>query len=456
MSGITFDSGRSRLYWWLFTAVLAAVVVAVLFGFVGALVLGLFVYYATRPIYARIASRTPSRTLAAGLALTLIALPVIVLVVYTVAAGVSELRALLGTGLTAYEGILGPYLDLSAVTTGPDGLFGLLNEESLDLRSLGNTETIRGVLAVLGSYAQAFVFALLQAFVALIVAFYLLRDDHRLASWFRSAISGPDSAVGAYMRAVDRDLQTIYFGNILNAFVVAVVSALSFNALNLIAPTGLAIPAPTLLGLLTGAASLVPVVGMKVVYVPVGAYLAGVALVTDTALVWFPVAFVLVSLVVVDGLTEVLLRPYISGRDLHVGLVLFAYIIGPVVFGWYGLFLGPLLLVLVVHLARIVVPELVRGEPVTPSAVGADPIPDSRPSARPGTVPGRASTGSNETSRGDGADGSDGPGATDAPERPEEDGEGRFGGRKGPEGPDGPSAPGESGTEGDESGDRSP
>jgi predicted PurR-regulated permease PerM len=381
MSGITFDSGRSRLYWWLFTAVLGAIVVAVLFGFVGALVLGLFVYYATRPIYARIASRTPSRTLAAGLALTLIALPVIVLVVYTVAAGVSELRALLGTGLTAYEGILGPYLDLSAVTTGSDGLFALLNEESLGLRSLGNPETIRGVLGVIGSYAQAFVFALLQAFVALIVAFYLLRDDHRLAGWFRSAISGPDSAVGAYVRAVDRDLQTIYFGNILNAFVVAIVSALSFNALNLIAPADVAIPAPTLLGLLTGAASLVPVVGMKVVYVPVGAYLTGVALVTDTGLVWFPVAFLLVSLVVVDGLTEILLRPYISGRDLHVGLVLFAYIIGPVVFGWYGLFLGPLLLVLVVHLARIVVPELVRGEPVTPGAVGADPIPDSYPSA---------------------------------------------------------------------------
>ena len=406
MSRITFDPDRSRLYWWLFTAVLGAIVVAVLFGFVGALVLGLFVYYATRPIYARIESRTPSRTLAAGLALTLIALPVIVLVVYTVAAGVSELRALLGTGLTAYEGILGPYLDLSAVATGPDGLFALLNEESLGLQSLGNSETIRGVLTAVGGYAQAFVFALLQAFVALIVAFYLLRDDHRLAAWFRTAISGPDSAVGAYARAVDRDLQTIYFGNILNAFVVAIVSALSFNALNLIAPTGLAIPAPTLLGLLTGAASLVPVVGMKVVYVPVGAYLTGVALVTDTGLVWFPVAFLLVSLVVVDGLTEVLLRPYISGRDLHVGLVLFAYIIGPVVFGWYGLFLGPLLLVLVVHLARIVVPELVRGEPVTPSAVGADPIPDSYPSDGPGGSPTRTAADPNGSERRVGSDGS--------------------------------------------------
>ncbi len=443
------ESGRTRIYWWLFTVALAAIVAAVLFGFVGALVLGLFVYYATRPIYARIEARTPSRTLAAGLALTLIALPVIVLVIYTVGAAVAELRALVGTGITAYESVLGPYLDLSALTTGPDGLFALINEESLGLESLGDPDTIQRILGTVGGYAQAFVFALLQAFVALIVAFYLLRDDHRLAGWFRSAISGPDSAVGAYLTAVDRDLQTIYFGNILNAFVVAIASAISFNALNLIAPTGLAIPAPTLLGLLTGAASLVPVVGMKIVYIPVGAYLTGLAVVNDTSLVWFPLAFVLISLVVVDGLTEILLRPYISGRDLHVGLVLFAYILGPVVFGWYGLFLGPLLLVLVVHLARIVLPELVRGESPTPDAIGTDPIPDSQPRDRDG--PSRPATEAN---------GSDESEAVDAPEWPK--GDGGHDGRGRPDEAEGPADPadsddtGGSGTGADGSGDRSP
>ena len=440
-----FDSDRARVYWWLFTVALAAVVAVVLLGFVGALVLGLFVYYATRPIFARIASRMPSRTLAAGLALTLIALPVIVLIVYTVAAGVSELRALVGNGITAYEGILQPYLDLSELTTGPDGLFTLLSEGSLGFDSLGDPDTIRRVLTVIGGYAQAFVFALLQAFVALIVAFYLLRDDHRLAGWFRAAMSGPDSTVGAYLGAVDRDLQTIYFGNILNAFVVAIVSALSFNALNLVAPTGLAIPAPTLLGLLTGAASLVPVVGMKLVYIPVGVYLVGVALVNDTSLVWFPVAFLLLTLIVVDGLTEVILRPYISGRDLHVGLVLFAYILGPVVFGWYGLFLGPLLLVLAVHLARIVLPELVRGVPLTPDAIGTDPVPDSHPQERSGTATARTATGSN---------GSDGSGVPDTPEWPK--GDGGPDGRERPEGSDGSSDPDESETGEDEPEDRSP
>jgi hypothetical protein len=75
----------------------------------------------------------------------------------------------------------------------------------------------------------------------------------------------------------------------------------------------------------------------------------------------------------VDSVPEVLLRPYISGRNLHVGLVLFAYIFGPLLFGWYGLFLGPLIVVLVVEFARVILPELVRGESLTPQPSAMPP-----------------------------------------------------------------------------------
>lgn len=112
---------------------------------------------------------------------------------------------------------------------------------------------------------------------------------------------------------------------------------------------------------------------------PIAVYLGILALATTSTTVWFPIVFVLVAVSVVDGLTELLLRPYISGRNLHVGLVLFAYILGLLVFGWYGLFLGPLLLVLIVHLARIVLPELVHGESVRPDA---EPIPSRTPTQR--------------------------------------------------------------------------
>jgi hypothetical protein len=55
-------------------------------------------------------------------------------------------------------------------------------------------------------------------------------------------------------------------------------------------------------------------------------------------------------------------------------VMMFAYLLGPILFGWYGFFLLPILFVLIVEAIRIVLPELVRGEPLTPSAMIGDSI----------------------------------------------------------------------------------
>jgi hypothetical protein len=55
-----------------------------------------------------------------------------------------------------------------------------------------------------------------------------------------------------------------------------------------------------------------------------------------------------------------------------------AYIFGPLLFGWYGVFLGPILLVLVVHFARVVLPSCSRASPSSPpsSNLTGEPPPD--------------------------------------------------------------------------------
>jgi len=44
---------------------------------------------------------------------------------------------------------------------------------------------------------------------------------------------------------------------------------------------------------------------------------------------WFPTTFAVVSFVVVDTIPDLVLRPYVSGRTLHVRMVMLAYIVGP-------------------------------------------------------------------------------------------------------------------------------
>ncbi len=364
-----FSFDRERIAWWLVAVGLLAAVGYVVSSFLGTFLLGLFVYYATRPIYRRLLRRMHQPTLTAATALLGLAFPGLILLGYTVAVSVGELSSLAGVGFEELEGVIGAEMNLSRLLD-PQQLLALLQTTPQQLQAdvqqfaaQRGAETAREVLRTLLTLLGIVASTALGIIITLVVAFYLLRDDHRLAAWFRTEVAGEDSPTVAFAKAVDDDLETVYFGNILTGFVIGVVAAVSYNLLDLVAPAAVSVPSPTLLGLLSGLASLVPVVGMKLVYVPLGIVLAVVAAVTDPTQLWFPAAFLLVAFVVVDTIPELVLRPYVSGRDLHTGLVLLAYVLGPVLFGWYGLFLGPLLLVLVVHFVRVIVPELAeRGE----------------------------------------------------------------------------------------------
>jgi predicted PurR-regulated permease PerM len=279
--------------------------------------------------------------------LLVLALPVVVLVAYTATVGYSELTALAETtGVDALDDLL-PAADVTAAVQDPGSL--LASQDPGQLADVAQ--------AALGYFGLVFS-SVFDVVIAFTIAFYLLRDGGRLRSLLKNYLDQHSDALDSgrlndYFDAIDADLEAVFFGNILNALLIAVIGAVSYSALNVFAPAAFSIPYPVLIGILAGAGSLVPVVGMKIVYVPVIAYLGGLAALSGVG--WnFVAAFAVVSVVVVDMVPDLALRPWVSGGDLHLGTVMFAYIFGPLVFGWYGLFLGPLVLVLVVHFYDIV------------------------------------------------------------------------------------------------------
>jgi predicted PurR-regulated permease PerM len=358
---------KGRFVWWLLGLVLGAAVLFVAYSFVGTFVFGIFIYYATRPIYRQIRRGTNHPNVAAAVSLFALVLPALLLVAYAVAIVLQELdRYARATRFDPAEYGIDPELlnriadpamllqqgGVREYLTGPE-LSGLL--ASLD--------DAVGTVAVLG-------IAAVHLFVMLAFAFYLLRDDHRISRWFYHRFGDDKGVVHSYLHAVDRDFNSIFFGNILNAVLTGSIGVIAYSALNVIAPPELKIPAPALVGLLAGVASLIPVVGMKLVYVPVAIFLLAQAVLGSVVggLV-FVAIFTVISLVVVDTIPDLVLRPYVSGRSLHVGAVMLAYTLGPLLFGWYGIFLMPMLLVLVVHFVRIVLPELLTGTPIEPYAI---------------------------------------------------------------------------------------
>jgi predicted PurR-regulated permease PerM len=396
---------RSRLAWSAFGLALAAALVFVVYSFVGTVVFGVFLYYATRPVFVPIRRRLGQPTVAAAVALVALAAPALALVSYTLLVVATEAERLLG----AVE-----VVDVGSIPGVDEQTLALLSDPSalatLDWTSYLSTDAVGSVLSSAGGAVSTVAFfgtGFVHLFAMFALAFYLLRDGNRLRRWF-AGLTDDRGVLLSYAERVDRDYRNVFFGNILNAALTGTIGALAYSALNLLAPPELRVPAAALVGLLTGVASLIPVVGMKLVYVPVAAGMAGNAVVGGaTEALWFVAAFAAVSFVVVDTIPDLVLRPYVSGGSLHVGTVMLAYTLGPLLFGWYGIFLMPMLLVLIVQFVRIVLPELVTGNDLQPysvdptylGAASADPTatdpsadvaePDPHPDGGAGATDGR-------------------------------------------------------------------
>jgi predicted PurR-regulated permease PerM len=366
---LSVEADRSRIAWWGIVLLLGIVFAGFVLAFVGTFVLGLFFYYAVRPIHERVTPRMDSRGASTVVTLALVLVPVLAPVGYTVLLAAREIIAV--TGSNTIDRVL------SRLSSDPERVRTIVESPGTILSSLDDPSglveyALQGV-GLAGTGANV----VLHLTLALAVAAFLLRDGPRIEEWFRTTIADEDGVAEAYVTAVDNDLQTVYFGNVLSVVAVAILSLVVYHGFNLVTPPALTIPFPTLLALLTGLATFVPLVVGKLVYVPLTGYLAYTTTQADVSTGLARVGgFALVAFLVLDLVPQTFIRPYISGQSLHSGLVLLAYVLGAALFGWYGLFLGPLIVILVVQAANVVLPELLHGDPLTPDtymAIGSNP-----------------------------------------------------------------------------------
>ncbi|EMA47900.1 AI-2E family transporter [Halococcus saccharolyticus] len=361
--GFEGEIERVRVAVWLATAVLAAAIAYVAWRYVGTVVLGVFVYYVTRPVFQRLDARLGSRTLAVVTALVTVSLPALGLVAWTLVIAVGQFSRAFGADVPVeLDGLLGPYASATTITSGLEATLRRVLNDPRQLLALDLERFLAPVIDAVAASFGTLVNVGLHLFITLVIAFYLLRDDYRIAQWGRSTFVSEGGVTEAYLSAMDRDLKNVYFGNVLNALATGILGVVVYVTLNLFAPETVRVPEPVLVGLLVGVGSLVPLIGMKIVWVPLAVVLFVDALVTDPETLWFPTAFALVSVAIVDYIPDQLLRPYVSGRSLHVGLVMLAYTFGPLLFGWYGIFLGPLILVVVFEFARTLFPWVTAGD----------------------------------------------------------------------------------------------
>jgi predicted PurR-regulated permease PerM len=364
-------SDRRRRAWWAAVVAFVFLVLFVGYAFVGTLATGLFLYYAVRPVNERLRRVIDSSGWSALLTILVIVVPLLALVGYVVLTAAQQAAAIDTSVLEPYVNVqrFTRLTDLSRLVEDPQQLLQQFQQGGIP----GVVSQVVGILGALGT-------ALVHLFLMVTLVYYLLRDDHRIADWFRDSV-GDDSTAYAYFAAVDEDLGSVYFSNIALVSVVAVMSVAGYTLYNTLAPSVVSIPLPIVLGVLTGVASIVPIIVGKIVYVPIALYIGARAFQSPETLLVYPVAFTVASFFILDLIPLTFVLPYIAGRNFHRGLMLFAYIGGPILFGWYGIFLGPLVVVSAFHFVRYVVSDLLRGggirsQPTAARDVGSDPAAD--------------------------------------------------------------------------------
>ncbi len=352
------DNGTSELLHRLgvggFVLLLSLIAVYIAFHFIEVLVVAVFLYYAVRPLHQKLRLLHLSKRTRAILSISLFGLPFIGLTVYAFTVIIHEVQKFL-LQYDSLDAMVEDYLFEDET-----GTINFEEVQALVSEFQENTQLVDGLLTIpdlLSHVSSIFI----QLLILLVLTYVMLVDGPRFRDWVVTTVDR-NGIVELYAEMADYELSRTLFGNIVNVFITGAIAVAIFSLYNVYAPAAIQIPFPGLLGALAGFGSLIPMVGIKLVYVPLTTWLLFNVWVADSfGLLWPVVALFVVSAVVIDFIPDTFIRAYVSGDATHTGVLIVAYIMGPVVLGFYGLILAPILLVLLITAGYVFVPYVLHG-----------------------------------------------------------------------------------------------
>ncbi len=234
-----------------------------------------------------------------------------------------------------------------------------IDTSKYDIRGAVTSHVKQAGILVLGSGASIlsnFARLIAESLLALVVVFFLFRDGR---GWIQQAEEIIPLSPGQARKLFSNISDTIV------ANVYGIVSVgVAQGALTGIALAIAGMRSPLLLGFCAAFASIVPVVGTALVWVPAGLYLI------FTGASWKGI-FVLVWGVAVVTTADNIIRPWVVGGkvQLHPLVLVFAILGGVEAFGFLGLFLGPVVASVLSVLFGIIREELGHGDGKPESSV---------------------------------------------------------------------------------------
>lgn len=303
--------------------------------FLGPVMIAVMLAIAFYPLHAKIHIYFRSSSVAAAVSTSFILLMVAIPIVFLGISVSSELRTLVQSlrDQTASQGALNPYLSgLGEGLVKRLGNYVDLSHVDPHAAFLRWAEQASRYLLSIGAAAVTNLLSfVLDTVVVFFSLFFFFREGksicHRLSPMLPLS---PDQTERLFTGISETMIANLYGGLAVGA-AQGILTGLSFWILGL--------SAPILWALVTGLASLVPVVGSALVWGP-----ASILLILNGH--WVKALILLIWGAAIVGQVDVLVRPYVIGARVKVNtfLIFFALLGGVEAFGIVGIFVGPVIL----------------------------------------------------------------------------------------------------------------
>jgi predicted PurR-regulated permease PerM len=201
----------------------------------------------------------------------------------------------------------------------------------------------RSLLLTLMGASGAAVTGVLGAVVGLVLVlfllFFFLRDGEELVRWMLRLVPMEESRKAALLEHLSAVTRALVLGMLLTAVAQGALLGTGFAIVGL--------PSPVVFGVLTAFASVVPLVGTALVWVP------AVIVLLAQGRTWAALFLVIWSLGLVTSVDNVIRPLVVSGRAGLPTLAVFLGLVGGLAaFGAIGTFLGPVIVALTIALLR--------------------------------------------------------------------------------------------------------
>jgi predicted PurR-regulated permease PerM len=219
----------------------------------------------------------------------------------------------------------------------------------------GSEQLLRGSITMIGSLFAGVLGAVVALVLALVLLFFLLRDGEQMVTRAMSLVPLDPERKTRLLAHLASVVRAIVLGSLVVALVQGTLIGIAFAIVKL--------PSPIVFAVLAMGASLVPLIGTTLVWVP-----AALWLLIDGR--WGASLFLVIWAVAVVSSVDNVIRPlFISSRAKITTLPVFVGLVGGIsAFGPIGVFLGPVLIALALALIEFAEEARAEAAPSAPPA----------------------------------------------------------------------------------------